>query len=310
MKKICMAIFILNVLGLVLGCGPKSREDGPITLAGEDESRTPAGEYKSRTPAGEYKSRTPAGEDESITPAGEDESITPAGEDESITPAGEYKSRTPAGEYKVKIPEKAYMALLESFNKFKDSLSYKPEGFDESKFENIFSTVWADVPRAQYRQVHTSLKRDVETLDNLKAIVMSLTTKTDNSEVNLRTPAELLAVLGIIGIDLGFIESNVNLIKPKDVQDVEGLGELEAMLDDVLVQREKMVGLLQNTIREAAALSDKEQIKEALKSIIDSRKDLTMRMKKCADNPICVVGRNLTSLRYKIQDKVKALINK
>ncbi|WP_025406972.1 hypothetical protein [Borrelia hermsii] len=301
MKKICMAIFIFNVLVLVLGCGPNNREDGPITLAGEDSPITPAGEDESITPAGEDESITPAGEDESITPAGEDESITSAGEDESITSAGEDK---------VKIPDKAYMALLESFNKFKDSLSYKPEGFDESKFENIFSTVWADVPRAQYRQVHTSLKRDVETLDNLKAIVMSLTTKTGNSEVNLRTPAELLAVLGIIGIDLGFIESNVSLIKPKDVQDIEGLGELEAMLDDVLVQREKMVGLLQNTIRQAAALSDKEQIKEVLKSIIDSRKDRTIQMKKCADNPICVVGRNLTSLRYKIQDKVKALINR
>ncbi|AHH03960.1 Hypothetical protein BHY_1009 (plasmid) [Borrelia nietonii YOR] len=290
MKKICMVMFILNVLVLVLGCGPKDRK------------------AKEKMPLGEDKLRTLAGEDKPGTPAGEDKPGTPAEEDKPGTPAEEDKPGTPAGEDKPGTPEEAYMALVESFNKFKESLSYKPEGFDESKFDNIFSIVWADIPRAQYRQVHISLKRDVESLDNLKAIVMNLTTKTDNSEVNLRTPAELLAVLGIIGIDLGFIESNVNLIKSKDVQDVEGLGELEDMLDDVLIQRETMVGLLQNTIRQAAALSDKEQIKEALKSITDSRKDYTMQMKKCVDNPICVVGRNLTNLRYKIQDKVNALI--
>ncbi|AHH13034.1 Hypothetical protein BHO_0026401 (plasmid) [Borrelia hermsii YBT] len=36
----------------------------------------------------------------------------------------------------------------------------------------------------------------------------------------------------------GIAFSKINLSRLKEVQDVEGLGELEAMLDDVLVQRE------------------------------------------------------------------------
>ncbi|AMR75880.1 hypothetical protein [Borrelia hermsii] len=74
------------------------------------------------------------------------------------------------------LSEEAYAALLESLERLKESLSYKPECFDEFQFYSMFNKFWHSPPQVSPRteHVYASVKRDIKTLGHLRAVIEML----------------------------------------------------------------------------------------------------------------------------------------
>nr|WP_192957033.1 hypothetical protein [Borrelia turicatae] len=206
--------------------------------------------------------------------------------------------------------EQAYAALLGRLRLLEESLNFKPKGFNQDVFDSMFSRVW-DLPVEEKKnRVYASLKRDPETLSNLKVVVINLTTTTATSVAGLKTARDLLMALdesvesfiSVIGENNGYLNKD-NLTKLKETQDVASLSELETMVHNMLVQREQMVVFLKDIINQAALfdVNDKNHIQDALGSIIG------LIFKTCSSQ-ICIIDRNLKNLKESIKNKVSNLI--
>ncbi|AHH14529.1 Hypothetical protein BHW_0026400 (plasmid) [Borrelia hermsii MTW] len=217
-----------------------------------------------------------------------------------------------------KTPKDAYDALLKSLSLLRESLEYKPEGFDVSRFDGIFSKVWNASSQEDKCGVLVGLKRNIEALGNLETIIGNLMVgidlqKNGVNDVNYIAAVDLLSVICHDGLIVnhivnGIAFSKINLSKLKDSQDVSGLNEVRKNLDSMRVQREALAMLYKDIIGKAAILSDKGSIKEALIPIIDNTVGNFSMITKCDTKQICAARSELKKMSNHIQYKVHQLI--
>ncbi|AHF45568.1 hypothetical protein [Borrelia parkeri] len=206
------------------------------------------------------------------------------------------------------LPQTPYTTLLASVRLLKESLNFKSEGFDQTAFDSMFNGFTLYFKSDDYylkNCVYAALKYDFVYIEKIRQIVRALMSSgiADYKDTALDLLISLrdsgLYVSEVVKED-GQILNNTNLGMLQQIKDVEVISGINSALDNLLVQRNRVIELFENKIRDISGLEKVESIKDAVDLIIGNDGEIL--------KVIEVGNDSLLGLKDTIKNKIDDLI--
>ncbi|UPA18954.1 hypothetical protein [Borrelia puertoricensis] len=206
------------------------------------------------------------------------------------------------------LPQTPYATLLESVRLLRESLNFNSEGFDQNVFDSMFNDFALYFKNDDYylkNCFYAALKHDVVYIEKIRQIVRALR---NNGIVDYKdTALDLLISLRDSGIYVsevvkedGQILNDANLCMLQQIKDVKIISGIKFALDNLLVQRNRVIELFENKIRDILGLEKVESIKKAVDLIIGKNGEIL--------KVIEVGNDSLLGLKDTIKNKIDDLI--
>ncbi|WP_330730233.1 hypothetical protein [Borrelia turicatae] len=206
------------------------------------------------------------------------------------------------------LPQTPYATLLESVRLLKESLNFNSEGFDQTAFDSMFNDFALYFKSDDYylkNCVYAALKHNFVYIEKIRQIVRAL--KSIGISDYKDTALDLLISLRDSGIYVsevvkedGQILNDANLGMLQQIKDVEIISGIKSALDNLLVQRNRVIELFENKIRDISGLDNVESIKDAVDLIIGKNGEIF--------KVIEVGNDSLLGLKDTIKDKIDDLV--